>query len=105
MDEPAIACSLGPRDYERRLFEIRRLGELALLDIAATPGGARLSFRDADGVRNQLQSIVEAEAACCSFLDLTLGSETGRLTLDISAQPDAMPVVRDFLASFQAGTT
>ncbi len=74
MDELAIACSLGPQERQRRLSTIRRLGEAALLDVEARPGGALLSFRDSDGVRDQLAAIVHAEAACCAFLGLTLGS-------------------------------
>jgi hypothetical protein len=60
----------------------------------------RCSLRDSDGVRDQLASIVEAEAASCSFLGLTLGSDEGRLTPAISAPPNAMPVVRELTASF-----
>ena len=101
MDELAIACSLGPRDRQRRLTAIRRLGEAALLDVEARPDGSLLSFRDSDGVRDQLAAIVHAEAACCAFLGLTIDSEAGRLTLTISAPPDAMPTVRELTASFQ----
>ena len=101
MDELAIACSLGPQERQRRLSAIRRLGEAALLDVEARPGGALLSFRDSDGVRDQLAAIVHAEAACCAILGLTIDSEAGRLTLTISAPPDAMPTVRELTASFQ----
>jgi len=101
MDEPAIACSLNPQDHQRRLAAIRELGEVALLDVEPRLDGALLSFRDSDGVRDQLASIVQAEAACCSFLGMTLGSDEGRLTLAISAPPDAMPVVGELAASFQ----
>lgn len=101
MDEPAIACSLGPEDYRQRLSAIRELGAVALLDVELRPDGALLSFRNADDVRDQLASIVQAEAECCSFLGLTVGSEEGRLTLAITGSPDAMLVVRDLTASFQ----
>jgi len=101
MDELAIACSLGPQERQRRLSAIRRLGEAALLNVEARPDGALLSFRDSDGVRDQLAAIVHAEAACCAFLGLTIDSEAGRLTLTISAPPDPMPTVRELTASFQ----
>ncbi len=101
MDEAAIACSLGPTDYQRRLSAIRELGEAALLDVEVRPDGALLSFQDSEGVRGELASIVQTEAACCSFLGMTLGSDAGRLTLAISAPPGAMPVVRDLTVSFQ----
>jgi len=101
MDEPVIACSLSPEDYGRRLSAIRELGEVALLDVEATPDGALLSFRNSTGVRDQIASIVHAEAACCSFLRLTIASEGERLTLSIAAPPEAMSVARDLTASFQ----
>jgi hypothetical protein len=101
MNEAAIACSLGPEDYQRRLSAIGRLGEVALLDVEALPDGALLSFQDSDGIRDQLASIVQAEAVCCSFLRLTLVTDADRLTLAISAPPDAMPVVQELTESFQ----
>jgi hypothetical protein len=103
MDEPTIACSLGAEDYRKRLSSIRALGEVAFLDAETRPDGAVLSFRDSDQVRAELSSIVEAEAACCSFLELSVRSEADRLMLTISSPPDAMPVVRDLTASFRGG--
>jgi hypothetical protein len=103
VDEPTIACSLGAEDYRKRLSSIRALGEVAFLDAEARPDGAVLSFRDSEHVRAELEAIVEAEATCCSFLDLSLRSEADRLILTISSPPDAMPVVRDLTASFGGG--
>jgi hypothetical protein len=102
--ESPIACSLGVEDYPRRLLAIRKLGEAALLDVEATPDGALLSFRNSPHVRDELSSIVEAEAECCSFLELSVDSDGGRLILAVSGPPDAMPVVQGLTATFQ-GTT
>jgi hypothetical protein len=101
MDEPTIACSLGVEDYRERLSRIRKLGAVALLGVEPRLDGAVLSFRNCEQVRTELSSIVGAEAACCSFLDLSVHSEGKRLILTISAPPDAMPVVRDLAASFR----
>lgn len=101
MDESTIACSLGAEDYRERLSSIRKLGEVAFLDVEPRPDGAVLSFRNSEEVRAELSSIVDAEAACCSFLELSVQPDGERLTLAISAPPDAMPVVRDLTASFQ----
>jgi hypothetical protein len=101
MGEPAIACSLSPEDYLRRMSAIRELGEVALLDVETKPDGVLLSFRNSEGVRDQLASIVRA-GNCVLFLPReTLGCEAGRLTLAISAPPAGMPVARDLTASFQ----
>ena len=102
MNEPAIACSLGAEDLRRRLSAIRTLGEVALLDVKTRPDGATLSFRKTERVRHELSSIVEAEAECCSFLELAIHADEERLNLDISAPPEAMPIVRDLTASFQS---
>jgi hypothetical protein len=101
MDEPTIACSLGAGDYRERLSRIRKLGEVAFLRMEARPDGAVLSFRNSQQVQAELSSIVDAEAACCSFLDLSVHSEAERLILTISSPPDAMPVVRDLTLNFQ----
>jgi hypothetical protein len=101
MGEPTIACSLDAKAYRDRLAVIRRLGEMALLDLEARPEGAALSFRNSEQVRAELSSIIEAEAACCSFLDLSLYGAGDRLILVISSPPDAVPVVRELVASFR----
>ena len=105
MDEPTIACSLSAEDYRQRLSTIRRLGEVALIDVEEQPDGALLSFQNSEQVRYELSTIVEAEVACCSFLDLSVDADGERLILAISAAPDAMPVVRDLTASFQGMET
>jgi hypothetical protein len=105
MDEPTIACSLSARDYRERLSSIRKLGEVAFLGMAARLDGADLSFRNSEEVQAELISIIDAEAVCCSFLDLSVHPDGERLILAISAPPDAMPVVRDLTASFQGEQT
>ncbi|MGH2596171.1 MAG: hypothetical protein ACRDH7_09430 [Actinomycetota bacterium] len=101
MDEPTIACSLGVEDYWKRLSSIRKVGEVAFLEMEARPDGAVLSFRDSEQVRAELASIVEAEAACCSFLELSVHSQGDRLILTVLSPLEAMPVVRDLTASFR----
>jgi len=101
MDQRTIACSLGVEDFGPRLSSIRRLGEVAFLDLEARPDGAVLSFRNSEQVRAELSSIVDAEAACCSFLELSVRSNGERLILTISSPPEAMPVVRELTASFR----
>ena len=101
MDKRTIACSLSAKDYWERLSSIRKLGEVAFLDVEARPDGVVLSFRNSEEVQAELISIVDAEAVCCSFLDLSVHPDGERLILAISAPPDAMPVVRDLAAGFQ----
>ena len=109
MDEPTIACSLDAEDYRKRLASIRKVGEAAFLEAETRPDGAVLTFRDSEQLRAELSSIVGAEAACCSFLELSVRSEGDRSILTILSPPEAMPVVRDVTASFRGaldrGTT
>jgi hypothetical protein len=102
----AIPCSLSPEDYRRRMSAVRKLGEVALVDVETMPDGALLSFRNSKGVRDLLASMVQAYAACCPFLGLALGSdEEERLTLAISAAPAGLAVARDLAARFQGASS
>jgi hypothetical protein len=45
-------------------------------------------------VRAQVEGLIRREAACCSFLDLTLSSEDDHLLLDITSPvADAGPTI------------
>ena len=71
-------------------------------DESAHPMHVEAALRaNSEKVQAELTSIVDAEAVCCSFFDLSVHPDGERLILAISAPPDAMPVVRDLTASFQ----
>ena len=102
-----IACSLNADNYRQRLDAVRELGAAALLSVNDRSDGAELTFRNTTRVREELTAIVEAENACCPFLDLSIGSDEDEdededeLSLTITAPREALAVVRDLVRSFQ----
>jgi hypothetical protein len=96
-----IACSLSAVDYRQRLRAIRRIGFEAFLSAGERPDGATLRFRNSPETRQQLDTIVEAERACCPFLSLTVDDADGQLLVGVTAPPEAQPVVRDLIDSFR----
>jgi hypothetical protein len=97
-----IACTLGAVDYQRRLRAIRRVGFDAFVSADERPDGATLRFRNSPETRRQLDEIVAAERACCPFLSLTVDDAGDRLTVGVTAPPEAQPVVSDLIDSFRA---
>ena len=96
-----IACSLNADDYRQRLDAVRELGAAALLSVNDRSDGAELTFHNTTRVHEELTAIVEAENACCPFLDLSIGSDEDELSLTITAPREALAVVRDLVRSFQ----
>jgi hypothetical protein len=100
--EIPLACSLSPGDYRERLEQIREIGRQVLIAADDRGEGVRLVFADDPGVQADLAGIVEAEAACCPFLDLELGHGPEGIWLTIEAPTEAAPLVSDLVASFRA---
>lgn len=100
-DKP-IACSLGSGALEQRLAAIAEIGADSLVSREIKGDQHLLRFRSDDGTRRRLEGIVAAEAECCSFLDLSLTEEGGKLVLSIAA-PEAGQSVADELAGMFAG--
>lgn len=96
-----IACSLNADDYRQRVDAVRELGAAALLSVSDRSDGAELTFRNTTRVREELTAIVQAENACCPFLDLSIGSDEDELSLTITAPREALAVVCDLVRSFQ----
>jgi hypothetical protein len=96
-----IACTLRAVDYQRRLRAVRRVGFAALVSADERPDGATLRFRNSPETRRQLDEIIAAERACCPFLSLTVDEAGGQLTVEVTAPPEARPVVNDLIDSFR----
>ena len=99
--ELPIACSLSGADLAERLTEINDLGRSALLDVERDAARAVLRFRADDATAERLQAIVDAEARCCAFLEMTVRARPDALVvLTIDAPDDAKLVVDELVAAF-----
>jgi len=99
-DPDPIACTLGESDLRRRLDEIAALGAESLLGHEAKEGVHTLRFRRDAGARHQLEEIADAEASCCSFLDLSVDEGDGDLVLTIAASDGGEAVAETLALAF-----
>jgi hypothetical protein len=97
LDRP-IACSLSSTDYAERIDQLAALRRDALLDRSPIEDGERLVFVDAPGIETSLRAAIDAEAACCSYLTLTLERDGHRLLLDITGPEMARPIIKELFA-------
>jgi len=100
MTEAPIACSLGPGDLRQRLNEIAAIGAEGLIERRADGDRQLLCFRADDETHRRLEAIVAAEAECCSFLELSLERQGGKLVLSIAAPRAGRPVAEELAAAF-----
>lgn len=100
-EELPIACTLTGVEYPRRLAEMSALGAAALLDSELTTSRALLRFSTGPGTRSRIDAIVEAEARCCAFLEMTVTDEPGSIVLTIEGPRDAALVVSELHDAFR----
>lgn len=99
-DPKPIACTLGESDLRQRLKQIAALGADALIAHNETDGTHTLRFRRDQETHRQLQQIVDAEASCCSFLDLRISERANELLLTIDAPREGRAVADELASSF-----
>jgi hypothetical protein len=87
------ACSLTAAEGAQRAARWRRLLDQHLLSRTATTYGQRLAFPSEAPIARDLDALIAAERDCCPFLTLTLERFDDALILDVSAPPDAAPIV------------
>jgi hypothetical protein len=81
--ETPIACTLDSGELPARLAWIRRVTDDAL--VAHRLDGATLHLVYDRRARDDLERIVDAERACCAFLDFDLADRRGHVELRIRA--------------------
>jgi hypothetical protein len=99
-DPDPIACTLGESDLHRRLEQIAALGGDALIAHEEASGIHALRFRLDEETRHQLEQVVDAEASCCSFLDLTIDEREDQLVLTIAAAEGGEQLAEALALSF-----
>jgi hypothetical protein len=101
-DPNPIACTLGESDLRRRLKQIAALGADALIAHEEASGIHTLRFRRDEETRRQLEQIVDAEASCCSFLDLAIDGRDGELILIVDAPTEGRLLADELARAFSA---
>lgn len=86
-----IACSLDAGAAKDRYGEWERLLADGLLGRQDVPGGVLLALDP--GVLARARTLVEAERACCAFLDLRLRDDVVPASLRITGPPETLPVI------------
>jgi hypothetical protein len=97
-----IVCSLAAGNLEQRLATIGEIGAESLIDHESNGGMHMLRFRAGPRTRERLEGVIEAEAQCCAFLDLSLEEEGDHLVLSVAA-PEAGKATADGFAMAFAG--
>jgi len=64
-----IACALAPTAGAERLMRWRALLEMAPSEVERGPNQIRIRVAHAPGVAAELDALVAAERACCSFVE------------------------------------
>ena len=98
-----IACSLSAGALQGRLAEMRAVGREGLVGIDRGERSLLLRFRPDADLHARIDALVEAEAACCGFLELDLSDDAGELRLAVTGPAEAASVVHEFADAF-AGT-
>lgn len=98
--ELPIACSLSGPDLRERLSEIRDVGRAGLIGVRREGGNRVLHFRPSPEISSRLERIVEAEAQCCAFLELTIDEAPDSIDLMVGGPDGAEPVVEELVAAF-----
>jgi len=98
--ELPIACTLSGPDLRERTAEIRSVGRAGLIGVEPAGGRRILRFRRSEEIATRLARIVEAEAHCCAFLDLTIDENADSVTLTIGGPAGAEAVVDELASAF-----
>jgi hypothetical protein len=99
-EELPIVCTLDAENLSARLDLIASIGAAHLISRETEGDSHLLRFRQDEGVRRLLEEVVEAEARCCSFLDLRIREDGEALVLVIAAPPEASSVAAELAAAF-----
>ena len=95
-DREPLACSLAGAEMADRQAELRALFGGRVEEAVREGHALRLQLRDSPGLAERLERAVEAERACCPFLDLAVERHAGRLVLHVDGPPEAAAMIDGF---------
>jgi hypothetical protein len=94
-----LACSLTAGDQADRRLEFGHILGRGLLAREDTPSGIRLRFRASPGLEQSLLDLTSREKECCPFFDFRIEANRDELLLEVSAPPEARPIVDRLFSS------
>jgi hypothetical protein len=95
-DEEALACRLDVVDQASLMAEYGRLADTAVRGVRREGSRLEVSVSRSAGAEALVQRIVEAERACCPFMDVAVDRRARTLVLTYSG-PDAIAPVLDMI--------
>jgi hypothetical protein len=84
-------------DASDRQAEWSRFLDTVAVNRTPVSGGVRVKLLPLQGVRAELDRLVEAERECCPFLDFVVDENDAGVTLTVTAPPQAEPIVQGLL--------
>lgn len=101
-DEATRACALEPADLFERVRQWRELARHAL-GRTVTEGKAVATYPRRDDLGRRLRELIEAEAACCPFLEFDLRERQDAFEVELRFPPEFAPMLEAILPA--AGST
>ncbi len=99
---PAFACTLPPPELRRRRVEVLAAVRRRVKKIDETELGFVFAFEDSRELRSELEEFVRFEAACCSFIEMTLVEHAGSIELTMTGAPGAKPFIEAEFVNVQS---
>jgi hypothetical protein len=100
-DHLLIACTLEATEFSAREAQIAQLGRDALISASVGKTRAELRFAAGAGIRERVESFIEAESRCCAFFTMHIDDAPDELRVTIEAPADAELALQELVAAFQ----
>lgn len=93
---PPVACTLDQQGLAERGRRWRSMAERALIGVASTPDGLRLTFGATPGAEAEIRDLAGLETECCAFASWTVHSVDDVVVLDVTGtSPEAVGAVQE----------
>jgi len=92
-----VACTLTGEDLAAQASRWRKLHERAGVARSEVEDGVRLTFRDDDGVEEELRSLVAAENECCAWAAWSVARGDGVLVMHARSHGNGIAALHGML--------
>jgi hypothetical protein len=91
----ALACTLSPGDYARRIGEFRRLFAASLLDHRRQPRRLHLVLANDRGREEATRDLLRREQECCPFFTFEVAATENTVIVDAAVPAGAESCLDD----------